>query len=696
MRYITVHDCNGIAHNEPVYTARELPILECLKGIHIVNKRYDRYYNIPCAFDIETTSINADKPYGFMYQWQFCIGSTVCFGRTWEEFELLLSRLKQCAAINVKFVIYVHYLPFEFQFMNQFIGNITSVFAREKRKPLQVRTESIEWRCSQTLSNMSLSNFCKNSKGCIFWKKDGDTYNYMKYRTPFTPLTPQEEEYCYCDVRGLCECIYSLMEEDTLATIPMTSTGYVRRDFRAVMKANKNNRKMFEKLRLTPDQYRMCKETFRGGNTSSNTLYVGELLHDIESEDLQSSYPAAMLMDKYPMSKFIKVTANSREKFDSWVSRKACLFRVIVDDIHIKDLRTIPYIARSKCLHITDGRFGNGRVLSAKRLVMSLTDIDWKIITDHYTIKGGFVVEEMYIADYDYLPLEFRQHLLSLFTRKCELKFQIKELEKVGKGDSEECKNLEYLYAKFKNKINAAYGMMVTDIASPEIIFELGVWDKCDVNIATVLDKYYTSYTSFLAYQWGVWVTANARKRLQDGLDVIKDDTVYIDTDSIKYRGDHTADFELLNNLHRQKMAECDIDIVVTVNGEKFYIGEWEHDGKYKEFKTQGSKKYIVRDHNGKLKLTLAGVNKEKGARFFEEELHGVDSFEDGVIIPPEWSGRNTAYYNIENIHKLKAPDGQDFTTASNIAIIPTTYELGVTGEYSELIVLIKNGLLHF
>lgn len=694
MRYITVHDCYGKPHNEPVYTYNDLPIMEQLKGIRIVKKRFDRYYNIPCAFDIETTSVNADKPYGFMYQWQFCIGTAVCFGRTWEQFQALLARLKQFSGNGLKFVIYVHYLPFEFQFMHQFIGDITSIFARQERKPLQVRTESVEWRCSQTLSNMSLSNFCKNSKGCIFWKKDGDTYNYMKYRTPFTPLTPKEEEYCYCDVRGLCECIYSLMSDDDLASIPMTSTGYVRRDFRNAMKADKRNRKIFEQLRLTPDQYKICKETFRGGNTSSNTLYVGELLHDIESEDLQSSYPAAMLMDKYPMSKFIRVTANSHEKFDRWIAEKACLFRVYIDDIHVKDLRTIPYIARSKCIHITDGKFGNGRVLSAKRLVMSVTDVDWKIITEHYDIRGGFVVEEMYIANYGYLPDDFRLHLLSMFRSKCELKYELQLMESDGKSDTEQYSDTEYRYAKFKNRINASYGMTVTDIASPEIIFELGNWDKCEVNLESVLDAYYKSYNSFLAYQWGIWVTANARKRLQDGLDVIQSDTVYIDTDSIKYRNDHKADFEELNRKHRQKMEQCDLDIVVEVGGKKYYIGEWEHDGTYKEFKTQGSKKYIVRDSKGKLKLTLAGVNKIKGAQYFES-IGGVSAFEPEVIIPEESSGRNTAYYNIENIHKMKSPDGHEFTTASNIAIIPTTYELGITDEYQDLITLVKSGIFH-
>lgn len=689
MREIIVHDCYGNPHTEIVYNYKDFPISETLRGARYVHKRYDTYINIPCAFDIETTSVNSDKPYGFMYHWQFCIGSTVCFGRTWEEFQAFIDRLHRAISYNptTKLVVYVHNLAFEFQFIQNFIG-ITSLFAREKNKPIIVRTrEQIEYRCSYTLSNMSLSNFCKNSRGCIYWKKDGDSYDYEKFRTPFTPMTPKEDEYCYCDVRGLCECIYSLMEEDTLASIPMTSTGYVRREFRNAMKEHKQNREVFERLRLTPKQYQLCKLAFRGGNTSSNTLYVDELLNDVDSFDIQSSYPAAMLMDKFPMTKFMEVTINSREKFNRYIREKACLFRVIVDNVMVKDLHTIPYIARAKCVRVSGGRYGNGRVLSATRIEMVVTDVDWKIIQDHYTL-GDMVVPEMYIAEYGYLPLDFRHKLLSYFISKCELKEKLNELESKGEEDTEEYADTAYLYAKFKNRINAAYGMMVTDIASPEIIFENGDWESCDIDYQSALDSYYKSYNSFLSYQHGVWVTANARKRLQDMLDIVGRDCVYIDTDSIKCIGDYRELFARANEEHYKKMRDVGLNIIVTINGHKYYIGDWEYEGSYKEFKTLGSKKYIVKTQKDEIKLTLAGVNKARGSKWFSEH-GGCKAFERGVVLKPKVCGRTTAYYNTEPIHKLRFSDAE-FTSASNLAIIPTTYELGITDEYEDLIKEVK------
>ena len=93
---------------------------------------------------------------------------------------------------------------------------------------------------------------------------------------------------------------------------------------------------------------------------------------------------------------------------------------------------------------------------------------------------------------------------------------------------------------------------------------------------------------------------------------------------------------------------------------------------------------------NGKIVLTLAGVNKERGSAYFAE--HGIEAFKKHCFLDAKTSGRNTAYYNTEPIHKLY-DNGQPFTSASNVAIIPSTYELGVTDEYEGLIKIIKGEL---
>ena len=50
-----------------------------------------------------------------------------------------------------------------------------------------------------------------------------------------------------------------------------------------------------------------------------------------------------------------------------------------------------------------------------------------------------------------------------------------------------------------------------------------------------LLEKY--NKKAFLCYQWGVWVTAWARYRLEEGLKIAGEKAVYCDTDSVKYVG---------------------------------------------------------------------------------------------------------------------------------------------------------------
>ena len=90
----------------------------------ICGERSPDYYNIPAAFDIETSSLyDRGNKFATMYIWQFGLNGLVIYGRTWAEFVYLLDAL----AIKLKLhqgrrlVIYVHNLSYEFQFMRKHI-----------------------------------------------------------------------------------------------------------------------------------------------------------------------------------------------------------------------------------------------------------------------------------------------------------------------------------------------------------------------------------------------------------------------------------------------------------------------------------------------------------------------------------------------------------------------------------------------
>ena len=76
------------------------------------------------------------------------------------------------------------------------------------------------------------------------------------------------------------------MKQISITSIPLTSTGYVRRDARAAMKENPWNRH----TRLDEKLYTMMRTAFRGGNTHCNGDMTGQILDNVASYDLASVY----------------------------------------------------------------------------------------------------------------------------------------------------------------------------------------------------------------------------------------------------------------------------------------------------------------------------------------------------------------------------------------------------------------------
>lgn len=652
---------------ETIYNVNDYPYAKYL-DYPTVWKHGKSIINLPCAFDIETTNVNCKEPFAFMYLWQICINDTVCMGRTWPELVVFFDKLIDGLHLSEgrRLVIYIHNFSFEFQFMRSFF-RFSKIFARAKRKPIkaEVYDRAIEFRCSYYLSNMSLQKFCENSKNCIHYKLDGEQFDYSKMRTPATELTVYEIGYAYNDVRGLCECIADRLEEDTLFTIPLTSTGYVRREFRNAMGKNRENFYNFIRGKLTERQYILLREAFRGGNTHANAIYSGEIIKKVQSFDIASSYPAGMFIDKFPVRGFIQ---GNPAKIDDYICASwACLAYVKFENISQKITYGVPYIDVAHMKNIQGGIYAdNGRLLRIDgSFEIALTDIDYTIIKNTYNIENIYCAE-IYISEYGYLSEEFRKKLLEFFDAKCKLK---------GKD--------EYLYAKTKNKINSAFGMMVTDIAQSTIyINDNNEWAEDTPDIKSALDRYYSNRRSFLSYQHGVWCTANARRRLQEMLDVVGIDVVYCDTDSIKCVNDHRADFERKNKEIMKKIKSAPLPPIVEENAKIYTCGTWEYEGTSDKFITLGAKKYAT-EKNGKIMTTVAGLGKKEGSAELSKG-RGLEDFKIGKVFVD--SGRLTAYYNDNVSRETILINGEKIETGSNVCLLETTYELGVTDEYFDVI----------
>lgn len=633
------------------------------------------------TFDIETSTIEkTDGSFeGYMYHWQVCIDGFVCFGRTWKEFLTFLRKMNR-ALKNYneqhKLICYIHNFSYEFQFLYSWI-KLTNVFAIDKRKPLKAISKdfNIEFRCSYLLSNMNLKKFIENTPNAHYYKGSGDL-DYKKVFTPKTSLTMSELGYCYNDVMGLYEAIIYLLKEDTLMTIPLTSTGYVRRECRNNMRKNKKNRKQFLDLKLDDKLYQLCKDSFRGGNTASNRYKTNFINYDVSSYDMSSAYPYAMISGLYPITPFQEETITSLDMLDDYNNRYCTLAYYSFENVKLKKGIPFPYIPYSKCIEFIapsyDTQFKgkeycyNGRVLEADFIKIAMTNYDYQIFINQYEYDEENVrVEDFYYSHKGFLPKELINTVLEFFT----LKSQLKGID--GK---------EYEYMKSKNKLNSLYGMIVTDIIRQENLFN-EQWEKGE---NSTLEEYYSKRNNFLTYQWGLFVTAICRTNLQKAIDQIGLDCVYIDTDSLKYCGSHDEVFEHINQEMIDWCIQNDIINYVEVGNHKYFLGLFDKEKGYDEFVTLGAKKYAF-NQNGKIGITVAGLNKKSGAK--ELELKGgLSNFKIGTEFFD--SGRKTVYYNDDKKHFLIV-QGCKIENASNIALVDTTYTLGMT----DVMLSILNGL---
>lgn len=662
------------------YNQEDFPYTRIKKANPLIQPT-KKYISHLMTFDIETSTIEkTDGTFeGFMYHWQVCIDGYVCFGRSWKEFLTFLRKMNR-ALKNYnemhKLVCYIHNFSYEFQFLYSWI-KLTDVFAIDKRKPLKAISKdfNIEFRCSYLLSNMNLKKFIENTPNAHYFKGLGDL-DYKKVFTPKSILTMSELGYCFNDVMGLYEAIIYLLKEDTLITIPLTSTGYVRRECRKNMRKNKNNRKHFLHLKLDDKLYQLCKDSFRGGNTASNRYKTNFINYDVSSYDMSSAYPYAMISGLYPITPFYEATITSLDMLDDYNNRYCTIAYYAFENVKLKKGIPFPYIPYSKCIEFIapsyEGRFKgkeycyNGRVLEADFIKIAMTNYDYQIFINQYDYDDENVrVEDFYYSYKGFLPKELTNTVIKFFT----LKSQLKGID--GK---------EYEYMKSKNKLNSLYGMIVTDIIRQENLFN-DQWEKGE---NSTLEEYYSNRNSFLTYQWGLFVTAICRTNLQKAIDKIGLDCVYIDTDSVKFVGKHDDVFEQINQEMIDWCTQNDIINYVNVGNHKYFLGLYDKEKGYDEFITLGAKKYAFKQSN-KIGITVAGLNKKSGAKELKQK-GGLSKFKIGTEFMD--SGRKTVYYNDDKKHFLTV-QGCKIENASNIALVDTTYRLGMT----DVMLSILNGL---
>lgn len=671
-----MNDCPIISWKEFDFRRFALLPPEKRKTANPGTKQTRRYLDIVTAFDIETSKLpGMDEAGMYVWQWQFSDWCTV-MGRTWDEWRQFVKILLEFISEKQSLVVLVHSLAFEFQFLRTVYRFAPDeVFAVKSRKVLKctMYDRRLEFRCSYLHSNMSLAAYTKKM-GVAHQKLSGEEFDYSKTRYPWTPLTERELQYCQNDVLGLVEAYTEELrrDRDTLQTIPLTSTGYVRRDAKRAMRVA--SRSMIPDMQPDLEQYRLLRDTFRGGDTHANRYYVGKILHNVHSADRSSSYPDVICNQQFPMTRFRWIDDPNIRNIRYHVKRKhAVAMRIALWDVKMRDpYDGFPYLSRSKCFNVVDPIEDNGRILEATYLEVCLTDVDFEIVSRQYKwahIKG---VKAMW-AHYGYLPRPLVLCAIEYYTNKTKLK-----------GITSEDGSAEYLYARSKELLNALYGMMAQDPLKYDILFEEGAEEVFNIRFSDPEEKLKAyQRRAFLVYQWGVWVTAHARKALRDGIACCEDaghKAIYVDTDSVKYLSN--ADFSEFNRLREEASIESGAH-ATDPNGVEHFMGVYEQESDYAEYCTLGSKKYAYRYPDGKLGITVAGVGKRAGAKELEA-AGGLPAFKNGFVFVE--GGGVEAVYNDEPGSRWLPFDGGVWEIGPNIYLKPSTYTMGQTADYIRLL----------
>lgn len=659
-------------------------------------KKFD---NTIYAFDIETTSylvldgkqipaidyLNLTEKEqksaikcATMYIWQFSINDIVYYGRTWNELKMFLKRLDE--NVPERKYVFVHNLSFEFQFLkSQF--HFEEVTARKSHKTMTalMRDYNILFKCSYIMSNCALK-YLPDLFNLPVEKMVGDL-DYNLIRTSETELTKEELKYCEND----CLVVYHYILEELktyeyVNKIPTTSTGKVRKELQAIVRTDYKYRRLVNKaINTDPHVYNLLVKAFGGGYTHANWIYADEVLKNVDSYDETSAYPYVLVSCRFPSSEFRK--CNIKRKQD--MSKHLC-YLLVVKFYNIKCKYYNNFISASKCNYIKGGKYDNGRIISADEIEITLTDIDFYFLLDTY--KGSYEIIESYYCNYAYLPKQFIEFVLQKYVNKTEFKgVEGKEIE----------------YQKEKNKFNALYGMSVTNMIRDNVIYkdEVEEWFEEELTNDEIIEKLQTEKKkSFLSFAWGVWVTAYARDNLLRRVIELDDYVVYCDTDSAKLvDGYDKSVFDKYNesvvkkiqfvssqlNIPFEKYAPKDKKGVPHLLG--VFESETEGDSKftYSSFITQGAKKYAV-EQNNKIKITVAGVPKSGS-----KALKTLDDFRDDLVFSYKDTGKNILMYvDAQDSFELTDYNGKKSIVKdkSGCCLLPTTYVLGKSEEYANLI----------
>lgn len=406
----------------------------------------------------------------------------------------------------------------------------------------------------------------------------------------WTPLTDGEREDLRAVADTITEDISKRIETDGGAgRIPLTITGYTRR---ALARAGVRSFQNIE----SEEEYILLKKAYAGGVCVANPLYIGEEIHGVYSYDIDSSYIAALLSNKFPTGS-ARVYRNTSVDLNNisgvWVAH------IYLKNVRLRESGVVGCISKVRAELSSNFTEESGYITSADLLGITVVSPIWSIIEGIYDFDE-IAVPLIYVYTADYIPNNMAEAIIELYTEKEELK-----------GDTER----KYEYRQKKAVVSSVYGLCGVDPLTYGSIEE------------------YNKRRRAVPYQYAPFITAYAERNLYNGIMAAGASFIYSDTDSIKT----TESMDIFVRWYNKGISEKIRTVLDSLGIEYdrnalYHLGTWELDYNYKRFKTLGQKKYMYEDSAG-IHGVISGMKKDFSRRITFPE------FREGAIISAKDSG---------------------------------------------------------
>lgn len=417
------------------------------------NRNKYLYYNYPCSFDIETTTLRSGeldyfredgRPAALVYLCQFNIYGNVIMVRTQEDAIKIFDWLALyfIGQRRRRLVIFDHNLGFEYSFFKDLWElDPGKCFAIDIHHPVTlILKNGLMLRDSFKMTNLSLQTLTKDWSRT--WFKQPEIMDYSLQRTPYTELDNDTLLYSALDVLSLSDAMQHFLEARNTGvwTNSPTSTSFIRADLKKAIglgvkqrtREQKQYFKTLERCRISPAIYAMLLRQARGGNTHANRKYTGQLIGDpagsgVVHFDITSSYPAQMVCyPEFPVHYWRPLDPDcSIDTIKLFERGGYCtLFDIVLIRPRLKDNIPVPYLPTYKCRTLKGASkySDNGRYLEgADMLEFTIFGIEWPIIERQYDMDD-IVILRGWFSEKGYLPDIVRDFVLKLYSQKTELK----------------------------------------------------------------------------------------------------------------------------------------------------------------------------------------------------------------------------------------------------------------------------------